>query len=153
MTSSRIPSALLIGAAVAVMAACVWVVGQTQRDAASQSVRQTEQAQAMLTAMVDQETGLRGYLLNGGGREFLTPFLAGEQDFQHALRTVRSLGGDDEIGALLDRSEDLAARWRTAAEAAAARGHANNPLSEAKQRMALMEAFRLVNASLRRALD
>ena len=61
---SRVPHALLIGFAVAVMAGSVWLLGHTQRQAATRSFAQTEHAQAMLAAMLDQETGLRGFLLN-----------------------------------------------------------------------------------------
>src|SRR5215213_7664427 len=107
MSFPRLPSAVLIGAAVAVMAACVWFVGQTQRDAASRSFRQTQQAQAMLTAMLEQETGLRGYLLNGRS-EFLEPFVAGETGFASALAEARSLGGGRDVVVLLDRLEEIA---------------------------------------------
>nr|MDQ5807412.1 CHASE3 domain-containing protein [Actinomycetota bacterium] len=111
MPLRRLPIALLIGAAVCVMAACVWLVGHTQREAASRSFRQAEQAQAMLTAMLDQETGLRGYLLNGR-REFIGPFVSGDRAFDHALAAARDDGGGRELAALLARSEDVASRWR-----------------------------------------
>jgi diguanylate cyclase (GGDEF)-like protein len=149
---SRFPHALLVGAAVAVMAACVWLLGHAQRDAAARSFEQTEQAQAMLAAMLDQETGLRGFLLNRR-TEFIAPFSRGGRHFARALAAARRAGGPDrEVDALLDRSEELAGRWRESAEAALRRpGHV--PLSDAVRRKAVMDAFRSVNASLRRALD
>ena len=152
MSFSRLPTAVLIGAAVAVMAVCVWVVGQTERQAAARSFSQTEQAQAMMTAMLDQETGLRGYLLNRR-REFMGPFLTGERSFRRALHAARRLGGGPEVGLLLERSEGVAERWRRSAEAAAERGHGRVPLREAELRKGLMDQFRAVNVLLREELD
>ncbi|HEX8204497.1 MAG TPA: diguanylate cyclase [Solirubrobacteraceae bacterium] len=152
MSFPRLPSAVLIGLAVAVMAACVWLVGQTQRDAAARSFRQTQQAQAMMTAMLDQETGLRGYLLNGRS-EFLEPFVVGRTDFVRTVGEARSLGGGGEVARLLDSSEELAGRWRSAAEAAAQHGPGRTTLRDAEWRKGVMDRFRAVNAQLRRELD
>jgi diguanylate cyclase (GGDEF)-like protein len=152
MSFPRLPTAVLIGAAVAVMAACVWIVGQTQRDAASRSFGQTEQAQIMLTAMLDQETGLRGYLLNGRS-EYLEPFVAGERSFARASAGARRLGGSADVAALLERSQRVARQWRDSAETAAGRAPHDLPLREAKRRKALMDEFRTLNAHLRRELD
>ena len=151
MRFPRLPNAVLIGAAVAVMAACVWIVGSTQRGAATRSFHQTEHAQTMRTAMLEQESSLRGYLLNGRS-EFLEPFVTGERTFVLALAGARRLGGGSEVRALLDRSEELAGRWRSAAEAAAARGPGRTALEEAQRRRALMEQFRAVNVLLHREL-
>ena len=152
MPFPRFPTAVLIGAAVAVVAACVWIVGSTQRDAASRSFGQTEQAQAMLTAMLDQETGLRGYLLNRRD-EFLEPFRAGERSFARALTTARGLGGGSDAAALLDRSEELASRWHASARRAVERGPSRTPLHEAQARRGLMDRFRAANSLLRRELN
>ncbi len=148
----RLPNALLVVAAVAVMAACVWLVGHAQRDAATRSFEQAEQAQAMLTSMLDQETGLRGYLLNGRP-EFMEPYVSGARGFDHALDETRRRGGGREIEALLLYSRDVAMRWRAAADAGLRRGPGSTPLREAEARKALMDEFRHVNARLRRALD
>ena len=146
MSLPRFLYPLLVGLAVVVMAACVWLVGQTQREAASRSFQQTEHAQVMLTALVDQETGLRGYRLNRR-REFLTPYIAGGRTFAQALAAAREAGGGKKVAALLDRSEDLAARWRASAETSLAAGA--TPLDTALDRKELMDAFRLTNARLR----
>jgi diguanylate cyclase (GGDEF)-like protein len=152
MSFPRLSNSLLIAGAVMVMAACVWAVGQTQRDAAARSFRQTQQAQTMMTAMLDQETGLRGYLLNGRS-EFIEPYVAGQRTFRQALATARGLGDDGDVGALLARSEELAGRWRALAEQAVRGGPGRTPLREAERRKALTDEFRTVNAELREELD
>jgi diguanylate cyclase (GGDEF)-like protein len=151
MSAPRFLHALMIGAAVAVMAAAVWFVGHAQRDAASRSFEQTEQVQAMLAAMLDQETGLRGYLLNRR-REFMTPYVDGERDFRRALASARRVGGHGVgVDRLLDRSDEIAREWRTAADTRLRLG-GRVPLVEAERRKALMDQFRVVNRRLRDTL-
>ena len=151
MPLPRIPHALMLVAAVAVMAACVWLVGHTQREAALRSFDQAEQAQAMLTAMVDQETGLRGYLLNGR-QMFLEPYFAGGRSFKRALGGARSAGGGGRVGALLTESEQLAGAWRRRADAALEDPSARR-LESAVERKALMDEFRAVNQRLRQEVE
>jgi len=67
----------------------------------------------VLTAVVDQETGMRGFVITGT-ESFLDPYTTGRQRSTAALETLRKLfAGRDEIRALVDNvSVDLLA-WRT----------------------------------------
>jgi diguanylate cyclase (GGDEF)-like protein len=147
----RFPYAFPLGVAVVVMAACVWQVGHSQREAATRSFHQAEQVRAMLTAMVDQETGLRGYLLVRR-RPFLDPYFEGGQSFARALAAARRHGGSDRVELLLTRSEELATRWRASADTALRRPRSRVELSDALGRKALMDRFRSVNRELRAEL-
>ncbi len=67
----------------------------------------------VLTAVVDQETGVRGFVITGA-EQFLAPYTAGRQRSTAALATLRTLFvGHNEIRALVDNvSIDLLA-WQT----------------------------------------
>ena len=151
---SRVPHAFLIGLAVAVMAGSVWLLGHTQREAATRSFAQTEHAQAMLAAMLNQESGLRGYLLNRRRSEFIAPFTNGGRDFARELAAARRAGhADRSVDALLARCEQLAAAWRSEAEAALRSASDRVPLRDAVRRKELMDQFRAVHAGLLDSLE
>src|SRR4051812_49169992 len=105
--SLRLVNHLLIVAAIAVIAGTVWVVGQTQRTAVTQSLGQTQAPQGMLTAMLDQETGLRGFLLNRR-EEFLDPYRNGERSYARLVTDLRrrTPSGDRATQRLIDRADD-----------------------------------------------
>ncbi|THF50968.1 methyl-accepting chemotaxis protein [Allorhizobium terrae] len=52
---------------------------------------------AIVAAMVDQETGIRGYLLSGGDEKFLEPQKAGKENYTAAYAAVRSLTSDNQV--------------------------------------------------------
>ncbi|MGA1856445.1 CHASE3 domain-containing protein [Azospirillum sp. 11R-A] len=67
---------------------------------------------AAMTAMVDQETGLRGYLVSGDPA-FLQPYRSGAQAFDRALAEVKSLTADNpQQQARLEELRRHAATWR-----------------------------------------
>jgi signal transduction histidine kinase len=71
--------------------------------------------ESLNTAVVDQETGIRGYAI-GGRDENLKPYRDGLAAEQRLLTEIRSLtegSGDDGIRAALDVVEQRAAAWRT----------------------------------------
>src|SRR5687768_5674479 len=113
---------LLLAAAVAVIAVTVWFTSLHQRDNVVDAFRQSQSGSEMLTAMVDQETGLRGFQLTGR-EEFLRPFDDGRRAFATALADARRYnnGSDPRIEAELDRSEQLSRRWLAEADLAVAR--------------------------------
>ncbi|KAE8235271.1 hypothetical protein A4X03_0g9842, partial [Tilletia caries] len=53
-----------------------------------------EQVDAIVAAMVDRETGVRGYLLSGD-EGFLAPYTAGTENYQKAFDTVVKLTSDN----------------------------------------------------------
>ena len=151
----RLPALLM--AAVIVIAAGVWIASYAQREAASRVARQARDGQLMLIAMLDQETGVRGYLLSG--REtFLEPYSAGRREFDRALASARGIAaGNDDMSRAIDEQERIARRWQALAEAriAAARAHdpAAHSIAAALGRKAMMDRFRAVNASFGRMVE
>ena len=56
---------LLLALTVLVIGGCVWVIAGQQRDAVIGMQGQLRASNDLLTTMLDQETGLRGYALTG----------------------------------------------------------------------------------------
>ncbi len=74
--STRLRLRLVLVAAVLVIAGAVWGVSETQRGAADQAFREAQNGQMILTSMLDQETGARGFIINRE-EEFLEPYQEG----------------------------------------------------------------------------
>src|SRR3954462_9329724 len=69
--------------------------------------------QRLLTALVDQETGERGFLITGRD-EFLEPFKNGRTSSAEARgRLRRQLEGHDDLTAGLDRLESKIGAWQS----------------------------------------
>ena len=76
------------------------------------------QVDAVVAGMVNQETGLRGYLVSStsglANEGFLAPLTAGRADYEAALAKVRELTSDNaEQQRRLDELEALANEWMT----------------------------------------
>ncbi|MGW6447533.1 sensor histidine kinase [Lentzea sp. NPDC055074] len=82
-------------------------------NARSRSVDQVEPAARRVNeinrALLDQETGVRGFILTGQD-DFLKPYLDGQEAEAEAVRSVRDLVGD--VNGRVTRIEELADRWR-----------------------------------------
>jgi methyl-accepting chemotaxis protein len=75
----------------------------------------------MLSGMVDQETGLRGYLIDGQDK-FLEPYRNGTISFQEALKRTLELTADNPAQqARLADLERIATEWK--------RGHADRAIA------------------------
>ncbi|AVO45505.1 methyl-accepting chemotaxis protein [Phreatobacter cathodiphilus] len=75
--------------------------------------RVIDQANTLMAAMVDQETGFRGYLITGQDGS-LQPFRAGQEQFRAAMARIKSLTSDN--AAQQRRLDEIAAaanQWRT----------------------------------------
>jgi signal transduction histidine kinase len=89
------------------------------------------------SALRDQETGVRGYLITAD-RQFLTPYYDGQHDERAAAEEIRRrLGQRPELLADLDAVEKAAADWRSnyaepaiASVAPSARNVMNRPATE-----------------------
>ena len=69
------------------------------------------QSRALLVALIDQETGERGYLLTGDNR-FLQPYRLGRKEFAERLAELRSdFRGDPGMTAALNRVAAKAETW------------------------------------------
>jgi signal transduction histidine kinase len=73
----------------------------------------SRQALALSTALVDEETGVRGYVLTGR-QDFLQPYHDGQRQEAAAVRELRTLQTGDlaSAGAALDAVSTAADRWR-----------------------------------------
>src|SRR3954470_9502483 len=111
----RLPILLLV-LGVLVAAVAVWAPAAEQRASSERSYTLTRDAQQMLTAMIDQETGLRGYLQPGAGRS-REPYRAGRVDVGRVERSLfAEAGGDAQLAGLIARSSQIAASWQDQAQ-------------------------------------
>ncbi|MEE7478243.1 CHASE3 domain-containing protein [Methylobacterium hispanicum] len=96
-------------------AAVTWRDVASMQDASSwneHTHRVLEQVEALAGAMVNQETGVRGYLLSADER-FLDPYRAGAGRYAEALAEARRLTADNPRQLRrLDQIDVLARRWR-----------------------------------------
>lgn len=122
--------------------------------ARSRSVDQVEPAARRVNeinrALLDQETGVRGFVLTGQD-DFLTPYLDGQKAEGDAVRSVRDLVGD--VNGRVSRIEDLAAQWRseyaTPTVAAARSGAAQGTGTDIERGKVLFDQLRSETAALR----
>ncbi len=106
---------LVLAVAVGVVALAVWAVSETQRSTAERVFDESRAAARMQTAMLDQETGLRGFALTRE-RPYLQPFIDGVRAFDDASADARELATNDEQRRLIGRVTRTADRWRQLAE-------------------------------------
>ena len=79
---------LLLVAAVAILGVATWLDVDAQRAELLDRQAQVVAAADLQTAMVDQETGVRGYDQTGS-REFLEPYERGRTAYQRVLTVAR----------------------------------------------------------------
>ncbi|MCP5046754.1 MAG: chemotaxis protein, partial [bacterium] len=66
---------------------------------------------SLISAMIDQETGMRGYMVTGND-EFLEPYHAGKENFKAVIANLKQTVSDNpEQVARLGEIEKLAADW------------------------------------------
>ncbi len=66
-------------------------------------------------SMVDQETGMRGYLVTGN-KDYLEPYTAGKEHFDSVLKELKETVSDNPAQVKrLEEVEELAETWRTEA--------------------------------------
>jgi diguanylate cyclase (GGDEF)-like protein len=147
--SSFARTRLLLLVAVAVIAGAVWIASSSQRTAAERVFTESRAGQRMLTAMLNQETGVRGFALTG--REaFLLPYDRGRQEFDLAVAGARAASREDPAAY---RSAGLqaadAARWQALAEhqivAVRAKSAHARSLADFLQRKRAFDRFRMEN--------
>jgi diguanylate cyclase (GGDEF)-like protein len=148
---------ILLPVAALLLAAAVWATASVQRSSATSAAERVRVANDLLTAMLDQETGLRGFQLTGEA-QFLAPFHAGRRRLEDVEeRASRHAAGDRELVALVAGGEALGERWYdSAVDEVTARRHDPRhraALAEIERRKRLMDAYRAANRDLRAALD
>ncbi|MFD4674332.1 ATP-binding protein [Lentzea sp. NPDC058450] len=116
----RLPASRLLVITVAVLLAMTAVVISSTvlaldslSDTRVRSVDQIDpaarRAQTLSRSLIDQETGVRGFILTGQ-EDFLQPYLDGQAAESEAAKNVRDLLGD--VNGRVSRIEQLAAQWR-----------------------------------------
>lgn len=91
------------------------------------------QSRALLTSLVNQETGQRGYVLTGD-ESFLEPYRNGGAAFRNTLKSLRHHFADDEnMSKALSAVSDAALRWQQGAAAPEIEGRRTGELGPARQ--------------------
>jgi diguanylate cyclase (GGDEF)-like protein len=149
--------ALLATIAVVLIACAAYGAGRLERDSAVKAAQRMQQSQELLTAMLDEETGARGYF-ETGRQAFLAPWRAGEAAFAGAVATSRRLDADDpELDGNLDVQVARADAWHAAVSAEIEHqlaGGGRPPLTQALADKSLFDWFRGTNAAyLMRLVD
>jgi CHASE3 domain sensor protein len=141
---------------IVIAALAVWLPAAAQRRASDRIFAETRSIQGMLTAMLDQETGLRGYALTKQS-VFLAPYRTGRREFDAANVTAEgAAGADDRLRARIEAAEAVAREWQSDAEATVAAVAGGDPLSAvwtSLQRKAIMDRFRARIASAMALVD
>jgi diguanylate cyclase (GGDEF)-like protein len=139
---------LLLAVSVVLIAAAVWFGGKAQRSASNEGDAGVQMAQSMLTARLDMETGLRGFLLTGR-EQFLQPYYKGLSDYRAAAREAGSAVGP-EGDRLLAMQRKLTREWVRRAQVLIGMRHAGRPprVAQLKRNKHAMDRFRQVNAEL-----
>ncbi|MGI9185070.1 MAG: diguanylate cyclase [Solirubrobacteraceae bacterium] len=105
--------AALIAVPVVVIACAVFATATIERDRALHAYQQEAAGQRLLVAMLDEETGSRGYFETRQAR-FLAPWYRGQADFAAALGTSRRLAaGDAPLQKSLSEQAGQNAGWLT----------------------------------------
>jgi diguanylate cyclase (GGDEF)-like protein len=144
--------------AVIVVTATLLSAFDLQRRSAVRAGTSTQTAVVALTAMLDQETGVRGFLYTGQ-EDYLEPYISGRSAYQQDRRLVRALAAGDAQSVRLAAAEDAAAvNWgKYAAAAISARRQSIAPRPYEAEQSAYgkqqMDRFRSANADLRTRLD
>ncbi len=145
---------VLLVLAVAVLGVAVYAIVSEQRALLLRGQAQTASAGDLLTAMLDQETGVRGFDQTGS-EEFLGPYHEGRTAFDVALAAAeRQASHEGSVGrAQLRDQVATARRWQAeaAVAVAAVRRRGAGALTGAgiRERKALMDRFRRDNSVFR----
>jgi diguanylate cyclase (GGDEF)-like protein len=141
---------VLVAVGVSLVAAAVWFAADAQRHAADRAIAEGRNAEAMLTALLDQESGLRGYSLNRD-RASLRVYAQGRREFDDAV-TRAAAGAPGAVRAKIEAQAALAARWRSMAAVQITIVDRDGPnrfsIRNARERKRMMDAFRAQSSSL-----
>jgi diguanylate cyclase (GGDEF)-like protein len=140
---------------VVLIAGALYATAKIERNAALLAARQQVTAQSMLTAMLDQETGSRGFF-ETRQKAFLSPWESGTSEFVASLATLRALvAGNAGLETILDDQAERAGSWHAEVRGAINRleqtGQAPS-VAEALREKAVMDGFRASHVALDAAL-
>ena len=146
----------LVAIPVTLIALAVFATANVQRSAALLSAREQAASQTMLTAMLDQETGARGFFQTEQ-QLFLAPWNQGTSAFASSIAELRSLvAGDSALQRGIADQARSASAWHALAQAAILAvertGHVQSD-AQAVQAKGVMDGFRKANASFDASLS
>jgi CHASE3 domain sensor protein len=138
---------LVLVTAIVVIAVAVWGISRIATSADDASTRAIDSGQRMLIAMLDQETGLRGYI-NTRDIRFLDPYRIGRTHLETAIADEQQNAGDAADKPRVAAQVDAARQWQRLAEDEVAKVLAGERprTSDALRRKAVMDRFRVANA-------
>jgi len=145
---------LLVLAAVAIIAASVWLAGSRQRSAADRALSESNAAHEMLVAMLDQESGLLGHVATGD-QKLLQRYEDARVRFEQALLAAQegAAAGETDERVAIARQRRLGRRWRELGETLLAPERAGGrqpaPVAIQTRLNRIMGSFREVNADFR----
>jgi diguanylate cyclase (GGDEF)-like protein len=141
---------------VVLLAGSVFATANVQRSAALLGAREQVASQSLLTAMLDQETGARGFFQTKQ-RAFLQPWTQGTSAFGTSLAELGSLvSGDSALERSLADQAQRASNWHNATEAAIlALERTGIPQSDAAAHRGktVMDGFRAAHAAFDASLS
>ena len=119
------------------------------RSQAERVERQRAAASAILIAMLDQQTGLRGYFLTHD-RSFLEAYERGQESYSKPSERLRSgTAGDRPVSNALNKQQRAARRWQQASKARLGDFEAGGTSEDGSQELKqLMDDFRVQHSSL-----
>ena len=138
---------ILLTTAIVAIAAAVWAVGRIESSADQSSTNSMNAGDRMLIAMIDQETGLRGFMLTRAP-EFLQPYRAGREQFDVARVDALNNAGGAVDRHNIQTQTTIARRWQALAdtEVTATEAGKRSTIGDARRRKAIMDSFRAANA-------
>jgi diguanylate cyclase (GGDEF)-like protein len=134
--------------AILAIAGAVWGVGRIQSSADDSSTRAITAGEQMLIAMLDQETGLRGYI-NTRDIHFLDPYRKGRTHLETAIANENQYADGSGDATSVAAQVTIARRWQRLAEqeVAAVLAGKEPQVRDATRRKAVMDQFRAANAT------
>lgn len=147
-----IPAILLACLLVGWLVALTLVFQSVERTTATQ-VRKSEASERLMTAMLDRESMVRGYLSTANA-EFRSGFIAANQRFDDLLRQELATTESPELRAALLRQLKAERAWEALADEDVRRFEPEpRPfVANVRERAAQLDAFRRANAAYRSAL-
>lgn len=148
-------SIALLAALIVMLAGAIFGAAEVHRTSADRSAARAAAAQSLITAQLDLETGLRGFL-QFGDPDFLEPYKQGSTELAAAVADARAAAGDDSaLLASIDRHATLSERWRRSAEVAISGRRAGemSSLAAALGRKKMVDQFRAENAELQALVE
>jgi signal transduction histidine kinase len=109
-------AALVTLGAIAIGAAALVRLSDTRAVLLDQVGPAVLSAQVLLSDLINQETGVRGFVLSGGNPDDLDPYrqgVAAQQADEQVIRALIATGGHEKLAADLDAVDAAVGTWRT----------------------------------------